>query len=131
MVKRAVIGCFLACVVGGCFQKPEGPAERIGRSIDEISAALNDLDGSTEGERERIRRERDRREREAAARRGRSDGGDTPDPRYRDEFTSDEELDAEFGSTPDDSFDEPLADPLDEPAYPRRRPPVDRGETRY
>jgi hypothetical protein len=129
LVSTLVVG-----VSVGCVRKPEGPAERIGRSIDEISAALDDMGRSNEGERERMRRERERREREAAARRARTPRLDDSLSADRDEFGDDEPFDDEFDSSFED--DDPLDDSLDRPrrddkAYQRSQPPIDRGDTRY
>jgi len=133
----ALVSALVLGVSVGCVHKPEGPAERIGRSIDEISAALDDMGRSNEnaGDRERMRRERERREREAAARRSRNSRQDEPFSDERDEFADADPLSDEFDSSSRDD-DDPFDDSLDRPsqaegAYPRRSPPIDRGETRY
>lgn len=86
-LKHALLisGIVLASITGGCAREP-GPAERIGRSLDELSRGVRDLgddwDQNTESERQRAV--------EA-----------TPTPRYRDDSYSGK----------DHSYDYPDHDP--------------------
>lgn len=72
MVRAMSVLMLCALLVSGCAREPEGPGERIGRSIDELSRGLRDL-GTTNTtgtgvsrEEELARRERLLREREIA-----------------------------------------------------------------
>ncbi|MFM1848744.1 MAG: hypothetical protein RL417_2218 [Pseudomonadota bacterium] len=99
-------------ILSGCIHKPEGPAERIGRSIDEISSAIDDMGRDDDAQRDRIRRERERRDREAALRRERFDRDDDRfDDPYRDRGEPLPPLpEDEFGSV-DDADTSPLEEP--------------------
>jgi hypothetical protein len=101
--------------LSGCIHKPEGPAERIGRSIDEISSAIDDMSRDDETQRDRIRRERERRERETAARRDRFDRDESDSGRFdRGDRSDDDEFADPYGDRgeqlpplPEDEFRSP------------------------
>ncbi len=59
----------LSILFAGCSMREEGPAEKFGRHIDELSTDLKDMskdDGLTERERERARVERENAARDAS-----------------------------------------------------------------
>lgn len=130
MVVRIICsGLFLVGLVG-CIHKPEGPGERIGRSIDEISSAIDDMSRDDEAQRDRIRRERERREREASNRRDRFD--ERVDPQLEEPYDDDPLGDSrdEFVPRGDDEFGSDDDRYRDEGGY-GRRPVDDRDRDRY
>ena len=53
-------------LLAGCIKEPEGPAERFGRSLDEMSKSIRDMgdEWDKDSQREREAREREARDRE-------------------------------------------------------------------
>ncbi len=130
MFVRIICGGALLVGIVGCIHKPEGPAERIGRSIDEISSAIDDMGRDDETQRDRIRRERERREREASNRRDRFE--DRVDPQLEDPIDDDPLGDTrdEFAPRDDDEFGSESARYGDDSRY-DQQPLNDRGQDRY
>ena len=114
MGARIFVAVTLIASLSGCIHKPEGPAERIGRSIDEISSAIDDMSRDDETQRDRFRRERERRERETAARRDRFDRDESDSGRFDRSDRSDDEFADPYGDRgeqlpplPEDEFRSP------------------------
>lgn len=97
---RFGVSAALIVSLSACVKEPEGPAQRIGRSIDEISKSMRDIGDDWDRERrDQERADAERREREERYRRGSAydyDSDRRPIP----------ERDPYFDTPPQDSYGE-------------------------
>lgn len=94
-IRIILAGTCLACLLSGCVKEPEGPAEQIGRGIDQIAQGLDQYDKDTAG-RSSYDTERDefaRRRAEQERLRRQSDSSYKYDPYWDDVPAPEKEFD--------------------------------------